>query len=71
MAELREDPEKIAGSFIRAVETYEYDGIVVDIDTATLAGAVGVPVVFPEDQPARAHGLYLERLADVKNLDRS
>lgn len=68
MAEFRENPEKIADSFIRAVETYRYDGIVVDIDTATLAGAVGVPVSFPEDQPARAHGLYLQRLEDVKSL---
>lgn len=69
MAEFREDPRKIASSFIRAVETYEYDGIVVDIDTATLAGAVGVPVAFPQDQPARAHGLYLKRLEDAKRLD--
>ncbi len=69
MAEFREDPQKIAASFIRAVETYEYDGIVVDIDTATLAGAVGVPVAFPQDQPARAHGLYLKRLEDAKRLD--
>ena len=68
MAQFRGDPRKIADSFIRAVETYHYDGIVVDIDTATLAGAVGVPVDFPEDQPARAHGLYLTRLEEVNDL---
>ena len=31
----------------------QYDGITVDIDTVTLAGACGVPVDFPNDEPAR------------------
>jgi MtaA/CmuA family methyltransferase len=69
MAEYRDDPHKIATSFIRAVETYQYDGIVVDVDTATLAGAVGVPVDFPEDQPARAYRPAMTRLEQVKDLD--
>lgn len=68
MAQYREDPRKIAACFLQAIETYRYDGIVVDIDTATLAGAVGVPVTFPEDQPARAHGQSLSRLEDAKRL---
>jgi uroporphyrinogen decarboxylase len=68
MAQFRDDPEKIADSFIRAAQAYQYDGIVVDLDTATLAGAVGVPVSFPQDQPARAHGVYLTRLESVKDL---
>jgi MtaA/CmuA family methyltransferase len=59
----REDPQAIAASFIRAVETYDYDGVVVDVDTATLAGALGVPVDFPEDEPARYHGAVLTDLA--------
>jgi hypothetical protein len=29
-----------------------------DIDTALLADALHVPVKFPEDEPARAHGHY-------------
>jgi len=69
MAEYREDPRKIARSFIQAVETYQYDGIVVDVDTATLAGAVGVPVDFPENQPARVHRPGLAHLEQVKGLD--
>lgn len=68
MAEYREDPRKIAASFIQAVETYQYDGIVVDVDTTTLAGAVGVPVDFPEDQPARAYRQGLNHLEQVKDL---
>ena len=58
----REDPQAIAAAFIRAVETYDYDGVVVDVDTATLAGALGVPVDFPEDEPARYHGAVLSDL---------
>lgn len=69
MAQYREDPRKIAASFIQAVETYHYDGVVVDVDTATLAGAVGVPVDFPEDQPARAFRPRLTHLEQVKDLD--
>ncbi len=38
----RNDPAAIAESFIRAVETYGYDGVLVDIDTVTVAEALGV-----------------------------
>lgn len=68
MTQYREDPRKIAASFIRAIETYQYDGIVVDVDTAALAGAVGVPVDFPEDQPARAYRPGLARLEQANDL---
>jgi uroporphyrinogen decarboxylase len=64
----REDPVKIAGAFIRAVETYDYDAILVDVDTATLAGALGVPVDFPDDDPARCEGGCLPELAAVRDL---
>jgi len=68
MKQFRNDPQVIADSFISSVEKYEYDGILVDIDTVTLAGAVGVPVDFPENQPARTHQGCLESLEDVKSL---
>ena len=68
MRQYREDPKVIADSFARAIETYGYDGILVDIDTATLAGAVGVPVEFPEDEPALSHGGCLASLDDVEGL---
>jgi uroporphyrinogen decarboxylase len=64
----REDPKKIAQSFIKAVEKYHYDGIIVDLDTVTLAGAVGVPIDFPEDKPARSHQSFLANIEDVKKL---
>lgn len=69
MGRFRRDGRAIAESFIRAVETYGYDGIVVDIDTTVLAGAVGVPVDYPDDRPARCRGPLLRSLEAVKGLE--
>lgn len=68
MATFREKPQSIADVFIQSVEKYEFDGVLVDIDTVTLAGAVGVPVDFPEFEPARSHKGSLVELADIKQL---
>jgi MtaA/CmuA family methyltransferase len=67
-AEYRSDPRKIANSFIQSVEKYQYDGILVDIDTVTLAGAVGVPVDLPEHEPARSNKGCLDDLREVDDL---
>ena len=67
MGEYRRDPQKIAASFIRAVETYDYDAILVDIDTATLAGP-WAKIDFPEDEPARAVAGCLPSLDEVQAL---
>jgi uroporphyrinogen decarboxylase len=69
MADYRRDPEIIARCFIRAVEQYGLDGIVVDVDTATLAGALGVPVDYPEDEPALCRGARLHSLEEVRDLE--
>jgi MtaA/CmuA family methyltransferase len=69
MKSFREDPRRMADVFIRAVETYGYDGVLVDLDTATLAGALGVPVELPEDEPALCHGARLASLAEVADLE--
>jgi uroporphyrinogen decarboxylase len=69
MKAFREDPAKLAGSFIQAVETYGYDGVLVDMDTATLAGALGVPLELPEDEPALCRGALLSSLAEVDRLE--
>ena len=69
MKAFREDPRRMADVFIRAVETYGYDGVLVDLDTATLAGALGVPVELPEDEPALCHGARLASLAEVDDLE--
>jgi len=65
MAQYRDNPKIIAECFIDAVDRYRYDGILVDIDTVTLAGAVGVPVDFPVNDPARTHNGSLENLKDA------
>jgi len=69
MEQYRNDPKVIAECFIASVDKYKFDGIIVDIDTVTLAGAVGVPVNFPVDDPARTHIGNLENLDDIVNLN--
>lgn len=64
----RNNPELIAECFIAAVDKYRYDGILIDIDTVALAGAVGVPVDFPVDDPARTHTGNVGNLEDVIHL---
>jgi uroporphyrinogen decarboxylase len=68
MEQYRNDPRAIADAFIRSVEKYRYDGILVDIDTVTLAGACGVKVDFPVNDPARSHKGILVSLDDIKTL---
>ena len=68
MRQFREDPRLIARCFGEAAERYQLDGILVDIDTVTLAGAVGVPLDFPEDNPARSNGSCLPVLEAVRDL---
>jgi MtaA/CmuA family methyltransferase len=69
MRSFRTDPRELARSFIEAVERYGYDGIVIDVDTATLAAAAGVPIDAPEDEPARTGGGLLRDLAECRGMD--
>ncbi len=69
MQTYRTDPVQMARCHIEAVEKYGYDGILVDMDTATLAGALGVPVMFPDDEPAICHGRRLGALAEARALE--
>ncbi len=64
----REDPAMVARAHVQAVETYGYDGVLIDIDTVTLAGALGVPVDFPDNMPARSHEPALASLEQVDAL---
>ena len=69
MREFGTDPRKAADAFIRITEKYDLDGVLMDIDTATTAGALGVPIDFPEHEPARCeHGL-LRTLDDLDRLN--
>jgi MtaA/CmuA family methyltransferase len=68
MRRYREDPGEIARCFIESIDKYGYDGIVVDVDTATLAAAVGVPVSRPNDEPAVCTGQRLKSLREIRDL---
>ena len=68
MEQYRNSPKVIAESFISAIDKYQYDGILVDVDTVTLAGAVGIPIDFPVNDPARSHNGILNDLSEVLNL---
>ncbi len=68
MKTYRDNPQVIADVHVRAIETYGLDGALIDVDTTTLAGAVGVPVDYPEDAPARVHLPALSSLDCVEDL---
>lgn len=68
MHQFREEPKLMADAMIRSVEKYDFDGILVDLDTVTLAGALGVPVDFPVTEPARCHRGILGDLTDWRRL---
>jgi len=67
-AEYRASAENIATAHIRAAEKYDLDGVLIDVDTATVAAALGVPTDYPEDEPARCHGAMLAELEAVGDL---
>lgn len=69
MKEYYSNPENAARAHIRAVEKYGLDGILWDIDTAVLASAVGVPVDYPENEPARVHEPAISSLEDIESLE--
>lgn len=64
MKQYREDSRIAVECHLRFVEKYDTDGILFDVDTALTAGACGVPVDFPEDEPARTHDPLLKSLSD-------
>lgn len=63
MEQYRNDPKIIAECYIRSIEKYQYDAVLVDLDTVTLAGACGVEVDFPVNEPARSHIGILDSLS--------
>lgn len=65
MKEYRESPKKMARVHIDMARKYGLDGVLLDVDTCLEAGAVGVPVDFPEKEPARTTGPASE---DIERL---
>jgi len=64
----RSDPANVARAMIESAERYDVDGVLIDVDTATLAGAVGVPIDYPDDEPARCLEGGLAELSAVADL---
>ncbi len=74
MKEFRENPDNAANAFIHSVEKYELDGIMIDFDTTLLAGAIGVPVDYPDNEPARIPAGLIDswdQLDDLADIDLS
>ena len=69
MKEYRSDPQSAARAHIEAVEKYRLDGVLIDFDTSTLAAAVGVPVDYPVDEPARCSGAVLDAIEEIDELE--
>lgn len=70
MGRFRESPTLIAEAFINSVEKYDLDGVLVDIDTVTLAGSLGVPVDLPEYEPGRSPGGCLTSVESIRSMKR-
>ena len=68
MKQFGSDPQAAARAFITATEKYQVDGILIDVSTAILAGSLGVPVDYPEDEPARTHAGLITSLEDIAEL---
>lgn len=56
MREYRSDAKKMAKAQVDFARKYDLDGIFLDVDTCLEAGAVGVPLDLPENEPARVIG---------------
>lgn len=65
MEEYRSSPENIARVHLAMARKYGLDGVLMDIDTCMEASAIGVPVDYPREEPARVTGPLSD---DIKRL---
>jgi hypothetical protein len=66
--QFREDPYLAAKVLANTCYDFGYDCIIIDIDTCTLAEAMGSILEFPEHEPARVKDYFLKSMDDVGNL---
>lgn len=66
--EFRSNPEKAAEAFIKSTEKYDLDGVFIDFDTATLAGACGCTVFHPLDKASVVTDGVLKSIEEVSEL---
>ncbi|GHV77357.1 uroporphyrinogen decarboxylase [Spirochaetia bacterium] len=68
MAEYRSSAKNIARAHIDFVHKYGLDGILPDVDTCLLAGAVGTKIDLPEHEPARPVGPASTNIKELLEL---
>jgi MtaA/CmuA family methyltransferase len=68
MAGFRSNPKRAAQALADAAYRFDYDCIIIDFDTCTLAEAMGAVLVFPQDEPARVAKPAVKSLADACHL---
>lgn len=73
MEEFRSSSKHISEAMIKACQTYELDGIFLDMDTALLAGACGARVKYPKDIAAVCEDMQTRSISqiieDLKKVD--
>ena len=70
MQQFRDNPKLASEAFIKSVETYKVDGVLVDMDTVTLAGACGVKIDFPITEPARSGKGMIDSYSEINKLQK-
>ena len=73
MEEYRNNAQNMAQAHIKFARKYDLDGILLDVDTAVLAGAIGAKIDFPIDTPARIVGpaaSNIEKLIEIMSPEK-
>jgi uroporphyrinogen decarboxylase len=65
MEEYRSSAGNMARAHLQFARKYGLDGILLDVDTCMEAGAVGVPIDFPPDGPARVSGPAADTIEEL------
>jgi len=73
MEEYRSSAQNMARAHIKFARKYDLDGILLDVDTAIAAGAIGAAIDLPVDAPARVIGpaaLDIDRLIEIMSPEK-
>ncbi|MCL2126639.1 MAG: hypothetical protein FWH38_00235 [Treponema sp.] len=73
MEEYRNSPRNMARAHVKFARKYGLDGILLDVDTAVAAGAIGARVDFPVNAPARVAGPAapdIDRLIEIMSPEK-
>jgi uroporphyrinogen decarboxylase len=68
LSEYRNSAGNMAASHLNFARKYGLDGILLDVDTCMEAGAIGVPIDFPEDGPARVKGPASDNIDELLEM---